>query len=257
MKKSNILLGIILALGLVTASVSACQNKQAESKSTDNKNKTNNTNTSNNSNSNGAANTSTEVKPLEFAGVDIAKTGNDRACSQYVLVVSSGTTAKIGMFEKDSSGNWNTIHATNGYVGKDGVGQASESWSATPAGTYTFTMAFGILPNPGTSLNYLKVNNSHYWVGDVNSSYYNKLVSKDEVPTGWDPEQSEHLIDYSPDYNYSLVFDYNSACVPGEGSCFFFHCSTGRPTAGCVSVPQASMVTILKNIKPGCKLVIM
>ena len=131
------------------------------------------------------------------------------------------------MFEKDSSGNWNTIHATNGYVGKDGVGQASESWSATPAGTYTFTMAFGILPNPGTSLNYLKVNNSHYWVGDVNSSYYNKLVSKDEVPTGWDPEQSEHLIDYSPDYNYSLVFDYNSACVPGEGSCFFLLFKTG------------------------------
>lgn len=35
---------------------------------------------------------------------------------------------------------------------------------------------FGLADDPGSSKDYLKVNDNHYWVDDVNSKYYNKLV---------------------------------------------------------------------------------
>lgn len=67
--------------------------------------------------------------------------------------------------------------------------------------------------------------NAGDWVDDVNSVYYNQFVSTNEV-------------------------------VPGNGSAFFLHCSNGRPTAGCVSVPQSAMVQIMQTIQPGCLIVI-
>jgi L,D-peptidoglycan transpeptidase YkuD (ErfK/YbiS/YcfS/YnhG family) len=37
------------------------------------------------------------------------------------------------------------------------------------------------------------------------------------------------------------VIDYNrSPAVPGKGSAFFLHVSTGKPTTGCVFLPTTS-----------------
>ena len=40
------------------------------------------------------------------------------------------------------------------------------------------------------------------------------------------------------------------------GSCYFLHCSNGRPTAGCVSVSEDDMAFILTHIGDSCGIVI-
>ena len=58
-------------------------------------------------------------------------------------------------------------------------------------------------------------------------------------------------------YKYVAVVEYNTAnIVKGAGSAIFLHCSKGRPTAGCVSVSEESMVKILGLIKPGTRIAI-
>jgi L,D-peptidoglycan transpeptidase YkuD (ErfK/YbiS/YcfS/YnhG family) len=39
--------------------------------------------------------------------------------------------------------------------------------------------------------------------------------------------------------------------IKGGGSGFFLHISNGRPTAGCVSVPESQMLTLMKSINYG------
>jgi L,D-peptidoglycan transpeptidase YkuD (ErfK/YbiS/YcfS/YnhG family) len=57
-------------------------------------------------------------------------------------------------------------------------------------------------------------------------------------------------------YKYAIAINYNLECVPYAGSAIFFHCTTGGGTAGCVSVPESTMISILKNVHPGCLIVI-
>jgi L,D-peptidoglycan transpeptidase YkuD (ErfK/YbiS/YcfS/YnhG family) len=47
------------------------------------------------------------------------------------------------------------------------------------------------------------------------------------------------------------VIDYNTnPIVPGKGSGIFLHASTGRPTLGCVSLPLARLITVLRWLRP-------
>ena len=174
-----------------------------------------------------------------------------------ILVLSNKTTAAVQMYKKDKSGVWNKdeLVAASGYVGKDGVGQAREGVDMTPKGMYTLTRAFGILSDPGTVLPYTKVDRSDYWVDDPKSKYYNKFVSTDNVKKDW--ASAEHLINFSPAYDYAIVIDYNLNCTPGAGSAFFLHCSTDSPTNGCVSVPKSDMLYILKNITANSVIIIL
>ena len=174
--------------------------------------------------------------------------------SQLILVDSTGTSAKVVMLNKNADGTWFQLLKADGYVGSEGVGQASESSRRTPAGTYGFLCAFGIKDNPGTKLSYTKVDDSHYWVDDPSSAYYNKFVSSRDTGIAWN--SAEHLIDCTNAYAYALALDYNKDCVPGAGSAIFLHCSTGGPTAGCISVPEQSMIRILQCVEKNCKIII-
>lgn len=173
---------------------------------------------------------------------------------QLILVAASGTSAQITMLNKNSDGTWFQLLSSTGYVGINGVGPTTEWNRKTPPGVFGFTKAFGILPNPGTAFPYVQVDQSHYWVDDVNSKYYNQFVSSGTVVPDWN--SAEHLIDYTGSYGYCLAIDYNPDCVPGVGSAIFLHCSAGRPTAGCVSVPESVMKQIMQLVRTDCKIVI-
>lgn len=174
--------------------------------------------------------------------------------SQLVIVQSNGTRATVTMHELQN-GVWTEILRTDGFVGSKGVGEASEFTSATPQGTFPLYFAFGINPNPGTKVPYLQVDEYDYWVGDSSSPLYNQYARADS-DTDWDKSESERIIDYPTAYGYCLFIGYNIEGVPGKGSCFFLHCSNGRPTAGCVSVPESDMAFILRNIGEDCGIVI-
>ena len=175
--------------------------------------------------------------------------------SQLVIIRSHGVTAEVSMHELQD-GIWHEILTTDGFVGNMGVGQASEFTSVTPAGTYPLYFAFGIKPNPGTSVPYLQVDENDYWVGDSSSNLYNQYKRIDSYDTDWSKEDSERIIDYPGSYDYCLFIGYNVEGVPGKGSCYFLHCSIGIPTAGCVAVPESDMVFILNHIGGNCGIVI-
>ena len=52
-------------------------------------------------------------------------------------------------------------------------------------------------------------------------------------------------------YRYAQVIGYNEARRPGLGSAIFLHVDTGRPTAGCVSLPRGALVRVLRWQRPG------
>lgn len=174
--------------------------------------------------------------------------------SQMIVVSADGSRANLTMHEKTESGFWEEILTTKGWVGENGVGTASEYDTKTPAGIFTLSFAFGNKDNPGTTFSYIKADSSHYWVDDVNSKYYNKFVSTNEISPDWN--SAEHINSCGTAYNYVLPIDYNTECIPGKGSAMFLHVSTGIPTAGCVTVQESDMVYILSHIRNGCVIVI-
>lgn len=173
--------------------------------------------------------------------------------SQLVVVESEGVHATVTMHEKQD-GVWTEILRTDGFVGSMGVGQASAYTSVTPQGTFPLYFAFGINPDPGTIIPYLQVDEYDYWVGDSWSDVYNQYIRTDSPYTEWD--DAEHIIDYPDAYGYCLFIGYNMEGTPEAGSCYFLHCSNGRPTAGCVSVSEEDMAFILTHIGDSCGIVI-
>ena len=89
------------------------------------------------------------------------------------------------MVTKDADGTSNEDLCTSSYVGYGGVGETTEWNRKTPRGQFSFTYAFGILPNPGTELSYTQVDDTYYWVDDVNSRYYNQFVTTKTTPKAW------------------------------------------------------------------------
>ncbi len=175
---------------------------------------------------------------------------------QLILVKADGVTATLSMLNKEKSGDWIEILNTPAMLGANGVGETTEwSWT-TPPGVYDFGVAFGIYEDPGTVFPYTQVDESHYWVDDVDSEYYNQFVSTNEIPVSWN--SAEHLIEHDPSYHYSLSINYNTDCIPGVGSAIFLHCwrGEGETTLGCVAVAEEEMKYILQNVTLDCKIVI-
>ena len=185
---------------------------------------------------------------LEVSGYtmdDVADVG------QLIITESSGSSAVVHYYEKDEIGQWSMVfEPSNGFVGINGVGDAHEGSLYTPYGLYTLDFAFGNEADPGTAMEYRDVTESIYWVDDPDSRYYNQWVDS-ETAEVWDWGSAEHLSSVSV-YDYAVVIGYNKDCIPGEGSAFFLHSSSGSPTAGCVSVPSEQMVEILRWLDPAC-----
>lgn len=172
---------------------------------------------------------------------------------QLIVVLASGTSATVSFHERRAD-VWEQVFSVKGYIGKNGLGKVSEGDGRTPTGVYSFTQAFGIAGNPGTRFAYTRVNDTHYWVDDSASAYYNRLVSTEDVQADW--HSAEHLIDSQRAYAYALALNYNSACAPGKGSAIFLHCDTGRATAGCIGIPKAQMKQLLTQLKRSARILI-
>ena len=175
---------------------------------------------------------------------------------QVILVqYTGGTSAHVKMFVKSWTNGkpvWDEVVSCPANVGKNGIGKEREGDMRTPVGDFGMLQAFGIKPNPGTELPYVDVVESTYCCGDTKA--YNRIIDLRDVPHSC---EGEHMIEYTPAYNYGFFFDYNKECVFGKGSALFFHCTDVKPyTAGCVAVPEKDMVTILRAIDKNARLII-
>ena len=134
-------------------------------------------------------------------------------------------------------------------VGSRGVappGKKREGDGRTPSGTYGFSFFFGVLANPGVSFPYRHAYSYDYWDDDPGSARYNEWVDTRSASAGRAPEP----LHVTPAYSYAAVIAYNTARTPGLGSAIFFHVGTGGATAGCVSLPSAELLKVLRWLKP-------
>lgn len=169
----------------------------------------------------------------------------DITTEQIIIVKAHSNTAEIYAFSSDTSGRWShVLGPINGYVGKNGVTEdKAEGDKMTPVGYFSLSEAFGIRENPGTDLPYRIVTTDSYWVDDPASKFYNQWV-EGNAEKDWN--SAEHLLDYPEQYAYAVVVDYNrNPIVPGAGSAIFLHCGD-NPTAGCIALPEDSMLEILR-----------
>ena len=174
-----------------------------------------------------------------------------------VVAATEGTQAVVSMHERGADGRWAEILSTPAYIGRNGLGKTAEGDGKTPVGTFHFTSAFGIMPDPGSTRPYKQVDANDYWSGDPRSGYhYNEMVDIRDYPklnTG----ASEHIIDYYPEYLYCLNISYNEAGTPGLGSAIFLHCMGKKTyTGGCVAIPSEQMIRVLQNLEHDCVVVI-
>ncbi len=176
----------------------------------------------------------------------------------FVVAGVGQTTAYISMHQKDENGVWKQIITTPGYIGKYGLDKEKEGDAKTPTGTFHFNYAFGIAEDPGCAIPYQQVNDDDYWSGDQREGYnYNQMVSIKDLPD-LNTEDSEHIVDYTYQYQYCLNISYNEEGTPGLGSAIFLHClGPQKPyTGGCVAIPKDQMVTVMKNVREDCTVVI-
>jgi L,D-peptidoglycan transpeptidase YkuD (ErfK/YbiS/YcfS/YnhG family) len=86
---------------------------------------------------------------------------------------------------------------------------------------------------------------------------YNKMVDARQFP-GLNKENSEHIVDYNPNYIYCMNISYNEEGTPGKGSAIFLHCLDAKKpyTGGCVAIPEDKMRFVLQHVKKDCAVVI-
>ena len=129
-------------------------------------------------------NSSASLESAESRLVSVSSLSAARKYSQLIIVSCDGGEAQISMYENSGdSSTWNQILSSPGYIGSDGVGQASEDSCHTPQGIYGFTMAFGNLPDPGSAIPYTQTDANSYWVDDPDSLFYNRFVYVTDAST--------------------------------------------------------------------------
>jgi len=195
-----------------------------------------------------ASETATEYTELAAS----LKEGEKR--NQLILVGAEGTECTLVMLNKNDDGTWYQLLETSGNVGLNGIGEVTEWNRKTPVGVYAFTKAFGIAEDPGMSIPYVQVDDTYYWVDDVDSPYYNQFVTTKN--TSWNWNSAEHIVDYPVSYQYCLALDFNKKCEWGKGSAIFLHVGTGDPTLGCIGVPLKEMKKIMQCVIKGSRIII-
>ncbi|MDT5194766.1 MAG: hypothetical protein QOH20_1520 [Mycobacterium sp.] len=174
--------------------------------------------------------------------------------TQVISVVGVGkSTAKVDVYDRTAAG-WQPIGVgIPAHIGSAGMApETHDGQMLTPMGIFTLDFAFGTAPNPGGGLQYVQVGKNHWWDGDMKSPTYNtmQVCEKSQCAFDTDPSSGTENLEI-PQYRHAVVMGVNKERVPGNGGAFFLHTTDGGPTAGCVSVDDATMVELIKWLRPG------
>jgi L,D-peptidoglycan transpeptidase YkuD (ErfK/YbiS/YcfS/YnhG family) len=179
-----------------------------------------------------------------------------QSATQLITVTASAygaTSASLELWQR-RGGCWRHVAGPwRAWLGSSGLStHKREGDGATPAGTYRIgSTDYGIAANPGVHGVYHRLACGDWWNEDASSPGYNTFR---HVACGARPSfggGSEALWRISPQYRYFAVVEYNTRpAVPGRGSAIFVHVSAGRPTVGCVSLPEAQLVRLLRWLRP-------
>jgi L,D-peptidoglycan transpeptidase YkuD (ErfK/YbiS/YcfS/YnhG family) len=174
--------------------------------------------------------------------------------TQVISVVGvGGSSAKVDVYERTAAG-WQPIGVgIPAHIGSAGMApETHDGQMLTPMGIFSLDFAFGTAPNPGGGLQYVQVGKNHWWDGDMKSPTYNtmQVCEKSQCPFNTDPSSGTENLEI-PQYRHAVVMGVNKERVPGNGGAFFLHTSDGGATAGCVSIDDATLVGVIKWLRPG------
>jgi L,D-peptidoglycan transpeptidase YkuD (ErfK/YbiS/YcfS/YnhG family) len=172
---------------------------------------------------------------------------------QVIAVAASGygaTTATFTAYQRTVNGWQQVFGPWLARVGRRGFappGAKREGDGRTPSGSFGLSFFFGVRANPGVKFEYRVVGGSWIvWDDDSSSANYNRWIDTRSASAGTSPEPM-----YVPGvYDYGAVIAYNTQRAPGLGSAIFLHVSGGGTTAGCVSLPTAQLVSVLRWLDP-------
>jgi L,D-peptidoglycan transpeptidase YkuD (ErfK/YbiS/YcfS/YnhG family) len=186
------------------------------------------------------------------AGAQPAKAAASAVARQLITVTAASARATSARFVAYQlvRGHWvrkfGPWTARVGYNGIARPGRKREGDGRTPSGTYGFSFFFGVRPRPRVAFRYRHAYFYDVWDDDPSSPRYNEWVDDRTARPGADPEPMHQ----TPAYDYAAVIAYNTARVPGLGSAIFLHVGAGSATAGCVSLPQPELITVLRWLRP-------
>jgi L,D-peptidoglycan transpeptidase YkuD (ErfK/YbiS/YcfS/YnhG family) len=151
--------------------------------------------------------------------------------------------------------SWEKVSATTGTAGRNGFaeyGGKREGDGKSPTGSYELSEAFGI-GDPGTSLPYRRLRDSgDCWGATPGQSDYNQYYAGTCRPTD---EDLSAIMRRGP-YQQAVVIDYNRPeAVNGHGSAIFFHVGGVSPTAGCISISQPELQTVMRTLVEGDRII--
>ena len=167
------------------------------------------------------------------------------------VVGTGGSDAKIDVWQRGPVG-WQPVGVgIPALVGSAGMApRARDGIPATPMGVYSLDFAFGTEPNPGGGLKYYQTTPDYWWSAD--GPTYNTMQVCKQADCPFDTSLAsgtENL--YIPAYAHAIVMGVNKERVPGNGGAFFVHTTNGAPTAGCVALDDATLVSLIQWLKPG------
>jgi L,D-peptidoglycan transpeptidase YkuD (ErfK/YbiS/YcfS/YnhG family) len=191
--------------------------------------------------------------------------------ARQLIVVSSPTTtpanylATLRLYQRTSSGApWRP--AGGPWQAETGSGHLlvhrREGDHATPIGVFGIGLTmYGVDPRPsGLHYAYHQLICGDWWDEDSFTAQYNQFV---HVPCGVTPafaHSSEALWTERTAYTHFAVIDFNmrptvaGADAPGSG--IFLHSWMNAPTEGCVALKPATLLTVLRWLRPSAHPVI-
>lgn len=151
-----------------------------------------------------------------------------------------------------------TFDSINCSIGKKGFANFNKKVEGdfkTPSGTFEIGSAFGYKNDLNCNMKFIELLDTHYWVNDVNSNNYNKLINfHPKVLNAEKMKRDDHL------YKYGIIIEYNTKnAIKGKGSAIFIHVQRrkGSPTTGCVAISENDMKKLISWINPDKKPIIL
>jgi L,D-peptidoglycan transpeptidase YkuD (ErfK/YbiS/YcfS/YnhG family) len=123
----------------------------------------------------------------------------------------------------------------------------------TPKGTYSIGSLFyrkDKVVRFSTKLKKISIKKNMYWCNDINSKYYNKLITS--------PKKGKHEKMFRDDgkYDFIIIINYNTKkIIKNKGSAIFLHLTSDyKKTEGCVAIKKTDMLVLLKLVNNKTKI---
>jgi len=176
---------------------------------------------------------------------------------QLILVTSadaSSSLATLHPLEKDPRTWTLAFPAFSAVIGEKGfapVNKKREGDGKSPTGIFLLGVAFGYAPSVKTRMPYRQATRDDFWVDDPDAETYNQWVRGKPRAASYEKMKRDDNL-----YKYGIVIEYNrNPIVRGKGSAIFLHVwrSEGKPTLGCVAMPEDKILKILGWLDPNKK----